>query len=207
MLLLRLSDRANRMVRRVSRQRRQAFREPRLRLLLVCGGERTEPTYFRGLKRHVRNPAVEIRVKSKGRAPKELVEYARFIAPIGADEFDEVWCVVDRDEFDLEAAVACAADLDVRLAVSNPCFELWLLLHHEDCTAELGDAKSVLRRLARKVPAYQKNELRFADFEKGVHDAVRRAERLDPSGRDHRRDPSSGVWRLVLQMIEAKQIP
>jgi hypothetical protein len=136
------------MVRRVCRQRRQAFREPRLRLRLVCGGERTEPTYFRGLKRHVRKPAVEIRVRSKGGSPKELVEYARSIAPIGADEFDEVWCVVDRDEFDLEPAVICATELDVRLAVSNPCFELWLLLHHEDCTAELGDAKSVLRRLA-----------------------------------------------------------
>jgi hypothetical protein len=195
------------MAGRASRQRRQAFREPRLRLLVVCGGVRTEPAYFRGLKRYARNPAIEIRVRSKGWAPSDLVKYARSIAPIGADEFDEVWCVVDRDEFNLEATVICATKLDVRLAVSNPCFELWLLLHHDDCTAEMGDAKRVLQRLARKVPGYQKNELRFADFEKGVNDAVRRAERLDPSGLDHRRDPSSGVWRLVLQMIEAGKIP
>ncbi|MCA1670908.1 MAG: RloB family protein, partial [Actinobacteria bacterium] len=144
------------MAQRVNRQRRQAFREPRLRLLVVCGGERTEPAYFRGLKRYVRNPAIQIRVKSKGWAPRDLVEYARSIAPVGADEFDEVWCVVDRDEFDLESAVIRATELDVRLAVSNPYFELWLLLHHDDCTAEMGDAKRVLQRLARKVSGYRR---------------------------------------------------
>ncbi|MGH3936853.1 MAG: RloB family protein [Pseudonocardiaceae bacterium] len=174
------------------RGRRPAFREPRLRLLVVCGGQRTEPDYFRGLKVHLRNPAVQIRLKAKVCAPRDLVAHARRIAPAGADEFDEVWCVVDSDEFDLEPAVALAAKLDVRLAVSNPCFELWLLLHHQACAAPLCDAKTVLRQLAKQVPGYQKNGLRFADFEAGVADALRRAERLDPTGCNHGCDPSSG---------------
>ncbi len=178
---------------RVARSSRRApFREPRLRLLVVCGGERTEPAYFRGLKGHLRNPAVQIKVKARVRAPEDLVRYARSIAPAGGDEFDEVWCVVDCDEFDLEPAVALAAELDVRLAVSNPCFELWLLLHHQDCMALLCDAKAVLRQLTKQVPGYQKNGLRFADFEAGVMDALRRAECLDPTGCDYGRDPSSG---------------
>lgn len=187
--------------------RRRAFREPRLRLLVVCGGERTEPDYFRGLKTEVRNPAVHVRVKARGAAPAELVRYARSLAPIGADEFDEVWCVVDRDEFAIQSAAARAADLDVQLAVSNPCFELWLLLHHQDCTAPLGDASAVLRRLKRHVPAYQKAELRFADFKTGVPDALRRAEHLDPSGCDYGCDPSSGVWKLVRRIVEGGQPP
>ena len=125
------------------RGRRPPFREPRLRLLVVCGGKRTEPDYFRGLKSHLRNPAVQIRLKPKVGAPRDLVEHARKIAPDGGDEFDEVWCVVDSDEFDLKQAVALAAKLNVRLAVSNPCFELWLLLHHQDCEAPLCDARAV----------------------------------------------------------------
>lgn len=88
---------------------------------MVCGAQRTEPDYFRDLKDHLRNPAVQIRLKAKVCAPRDLVEYARKIAPAGEDEFDQVWCVVDSDEFDLEPAVALAAKLDVRLAVSNPC--------------------------------------------------------------------------------------
>lgn len=187
--------------------RRPPFREPRLRLLVVCGGERTEPDYFVGLKGHLRNPAVQVRLKAKGCAPKDLVAYARAIAPVGGDEFDEVWCVVDSDDYDLDPAAALAAELDVRLAVSNPCFELWLLLHHQDYTAPLCDAKAVLRRLTQQVPGYQKNSLRFADFEAGVPEALRRAERLDSTGCDHGRDPSTGVWRLVRLMVEGGRSP
>jgi hypothetical protein len=187
--------------------RRPPFREPRIRLLVVCNGQRTEPDYFRGLKAHLRNPAVQIRLKAKICAPRDLVEHARKIAPAGGDEFDEVWCVVDSDEFDLEPAVALAAKLDVRLAVSNPCFELWLLLHHQDCTAPLCDAKAVLRQLAKQIPGYQKNGLRFTDFEAGVTDALRRAKRLDPTGCNHRCDPSSGVWKLVQLIMEGGQLP
>lgn len=175
-------------------------------MLVVCGGERTEPAYFKGLKICLRNSAVHIQVKPKSRAPKDLVEHARRIAPDDGDDFDEVWCVVDADDFDLEPAVALAARLDVRLAVSNPCFELWLLLHHQECAAALCDATAVLRQLKKHVLGYQKNGLRFADFEAGVMDAVRRAECLDPTGGDHGRDPSSGVWRLVRLMMEGGQI-
>lgn len=93
-----------------------------------------------------------------------------------------------------------------RLAVSNPCFELWLL-HHQDCTAPLCDAKAVLRQMIRWIPGYQKNGLRFADFELGVMDALRRAECLDPTGCDYARDPSSGVWKLVRLIMGDGQIP
>jgi hypothetical protein len=174
---------------------------------VVCGGRRTEPDYFQALKRHLRNPAVHVRVRAKGRDPEDLVRFARSLVPEASDEFDEVWCVVDSDEYDLEPAAALASRLNVRLAVSNPCFELWLLLHYQDCSAPLCDARAALRHLVRHVPDYQKNGLRFADFESGVLDAIRRAEKLDPTGCDHRRDPSSGVWRLVQQMMMGSQLP
>jgi hypothetical protein len=179
------------------RGRRRPFREPRLRLLVVCGGKRTEPAYFIGLKNYLRNPAVVVTIRAKAQAPEDLVRHSRFIAPVAGDEFDQVWCVVDSDEFDLEPAVSLAADLDVRLAVSNPCFELWLLLHHRDCTAHLCDPKAALRELIKQVPGYQKNNLRFGDFKAGVTDALRRAEGLDPTGTGHGANPSSGVWKLV----------
>ncbi|MGH3814317.1 MAG: RloB family protein [Pseudonocardiaceae bacterium] len=173
---------------------------------MVCGGKRTEPDYFVGLKAHLRNPAVHVRLKAKGCAPEDLVAYARAIASPGGDEFDEVWCVVDSDEYDLESAARLASEQGVRLAVSNPCFELWLLLHHRDHTAHLGDANAVIRQLTQHVLGYQKNNLRFADFEPGVTKAVHRAEHLDPTGCDHDRNPSSGVWRLVRLMMDGGRV-
>ena len=128
------------------------------------------------------------------------------MTPEGADEFDEVWCVVDVDDYDLDSAAALAAKSGVRLAVSNPCFELWLLLHHQDCTTPICDAKAALRQLVNRVPGYQKNGLRFTDFEEGVEDAIRRAEGLDPTGCDHSCNPSSGAWRLVRLMVDGRSV-
>ncbi|MFT7647504.1 MAG: hypothetical protein ACI8Y4_002253 [Candidatus Poriferisodalaceae bacterium] len=53
-------------------------------------------------------------------------------------DFDEIWCVFDTDEHpNLEQAVAEAADSNIRTARSNPCFELWLVLHVADQTAHV----------------------------------------------------------------------
>jgi hypothetical protein len=49
--------------------------------------------------------------------------------------------------------------------------------------------------------------LRFADFELGVADALRPAERLDPTGCPHGCDPSGGVWKLVHLIMEGGQLP
>ena len=47
--------------------------------------------------------------------------------------FDEVWCVHDVDDHPrLDEARIMARDNDISLAVSNPCFELWLLLHFRE---------------------------------------------------------------------------
>jgi hypothetical protein len=95
------------------------------------------------LKGYLGNPAVQVKIKAKGRAPGDVVSYARSIAPPGGDEFDEVWCVVDSDEFDLEPGVLLAARLDVRLAVSTPCFEVWLLQY---CTIRTAQRLCAMRR-------------------------------------------------------------
>ncbi|MGH8931342.1 MAG: RloB family protein [Egibacteraceae bacterium] len=189
------------MTRRENVSRRSlAHREPKVRILIVCGGLRTEPDYFNELKKHLRNPAVTVRVKARGRAPENLVQYACSSHVAGADEFDQVWCVVDVDEFPLDKTTRDAAQRDIRLAVSNPCFELWLLLHRCDWHKPLVDAKAAHRELERYVATYDKDRLRFSDFVSGVEDAVRRGEQLDSTGCDHHTNPSSGVWKLVQLM-------
>ncbi|MFL6141746.1 MAG: RloB family protein [Labedaea sp.] len=53
-----------------------------------------------------------------------LVDHAAAWCDRQADDFDEIWCVVDVDQFDLAAATSLARDRGIRLAVSNPCFEV-----------------------------------------------------------------------------------
>ena len=185
------------MRRENSGRRRAPFREPRKQVLIVCGGTRTEPDYFEGLKKARRNPAVQVKVLGKGIDPEQLVKHAHRVH----GDYDEVWCVVDTDEFDIAKAAKVADQLGVLLAVSNPCFELWLLLHFTDHQGRSASYRELLPKLTRHVPGYDKCRLDFGRFDVGVAEAVERGERLDPSGRDHGRNPSTGVWKLVREVL------
>ncbi|MBI3688166.1 MAG: RloB domain-containing protein [Actinobacteria bacterium] len=182
------------MARRENTQRRRRpFRPPRPRILVVCGGARTEPQYIKGLRDHLRNPAVDVTIGTDGRDPAQIVRRAT-----RADgDYEQVWCVVDVDQFDLADAVKEARSHSINLAVSNPCFELWLLLHHADCNSHQANADAVTKLLQRHVPHYDKTRLVFAHFVAGVMFAVDRARKLQPDPETHTWNPSTSVWRLV----------
>jgi hypothetical protein len=84
--------------------------------------------------------------------PMRLVE--RAVARKKSDsEIDECWCVFDvewpRNHPNLDRALQLAEAGGVNVAVSNPCFELWLILHFQDQTAFLDNrtAETISRRL------------------------------------------------------------
>ena len=66
--------------------------------------------------------------------PLTLVKMAA--ARLSDPEEDECWCVFDvewpKNHPHLFEAKRLAYAKGVSLAISNPCFELWLILHHED---------------------------------------------------------------------------
>lgn len=120
---------------------------------MFCEGTRTEPDYIKALKLEpaVRESAsVDIRVDlaASGAVPLTLVNAAaearaRSVQEQG--EVDQVWCLFDvewpRNHPDLPEARAKAEGSGVRLAISNPCFELWLALHLR--TTRLGSTTTM----------------------------------------------------------------
>lgn len=184
--------------------RRPRTRTALPRILVVCGAAKTEESYLKGLRGSVANRAVDVVLLKRPKDPLDVVRYTIRYARAAAKDFDEVWCVVDVDDFDIDQAGQLARDADVRLAVSNPCFELWLLLHHADCRSHCDGCTDVIKRLKRHVPAYDKTQLVFADYAAGVGDAVKRAKDLDPTGTDYNRNPSTSVWLLAETIMEAR---
>jgi hypothetical protein len=182
--------------------RRRPVIKRRRTFLVYCGALRTERDYFDGFRERVRQGNVTIKLRQGGIDPATVVRAAAGYRDRSPGRFDEVWCVVDTDQYDTDTAVVEARRRNVQLAVSNPCFELWLLLHHADCRAFCQDYDEVKRRLLKHLPAYEKTRLDFADFAAGVGDAVKRARDLDPTGADHRRNPSTNVWQLVERILE-----
>ena len=127
-------------------RRRVEFRTPRRTFLVFCEGTKTEPDYIEALRQEpaVRNSASVIRIdkEASGAVPLTLVNAAaeaRARSSQEQGEIDEVWCLFDvewpQNHPGLPEAKTKAERGGVRLAISNPCFELWLALHFDDHTA------------------------------------------------------------------------
>jgi RloB-like protein len=176
---------------------------------LYCEGEVTERQYFEAVKRLpvVRNGiAVEIRPDVSGSSPLTLVSHA--MADLRETEVDERWCVFDIEAKadrpghhpNLAEAKQLAAANNIRVAVSNPCFELWLALHHVDHTAHLTTTAAI--RMRKTLDGSDGKEVDGSKYVGGLQVAAERAAALD---RKHRLDgtffphdnPSSGVYRLL----------
>lgn len=108
------------------------------RLLLVCEGLRDEYEYLRSVRRDFRLPAAGVVIESaRGGSPTAIVRRAiERSAELGlgadrAESLDEAWVVFDVEAQPTVAAEAADAALraGLRVAISHPCFETWLLLH------------------------------------------------------------------------------
>ncbi|HUQ55387.1 RloB family protein [Lentzea sp.] len=176
-----------------ARRRGTPFRTSASRVLVVCCGQ-TEQAYPDGVKR-LSEPVTVKAVVEVG-SPEQLVRHAVKPRQNDRDGFDEYWCVVDVDEFDIDAAVAAAEVAGISLAVSNPCFEVWLTLHFADCTAGIASPKAAADKLRKHMPGYAKGTLDFAALAGTVQKAVERAKALKAG------NPSTDVWRLAEVLLQ-----
>lgn len=177
-------------------------------LLVFVEGQVTEEEYLTHYRRlHRRNTTVQIDPFRGG--PLQLVQQA--VKAKKAEEraakrrgraHDEVWCAFDVDQHpNLDEAIALAAENGVNVALSNPCLELWFLLHFAAQTAYIERheaqhrAKEELKCGKRLVPEA------LARLEGAYETAKERAIALDTMHRGNGTpapgNPSSGMWSLV----------
>ena len=127
---------------RAPQRGRDQKRAPRYVLRVLTEGERTEPDYlFLWVRRNTR---VQLDLVDHGKTPDALVRQAKEHLRgqpkrRAARDFDEIWCVFDTDEHEnLANAMEEARQSSIKVAVSNPCFELWLILHVREQTAYIS---------------------------------------------------------------------
>ncbi|MGP0093466.1 MAG: RloB family protein [Xanthobacteraceae bacterium] len=155
--------------------------------MIFSEGSRTEPDYIRDFVRDHGNSLVKVELGPHG-VPTSLVEaavtYLNRSRRRRRDSFekrDQVWVVFDCDDHpNLRAAIARARDNGVNVAYSNPCFELWALLHLEDHDAPIS-RQHLQRRLANLMPGYDAQRSKRIDYElirTAYNEADERAERM-----------------------------
>jgi RloB-like protein len=194
----------------VAAPRRRVGTGPRRKeLLVLVEGDVTEEGYLLFWRRRFRRLAL-VEVHEFHGTPMSLVEKAVELKAAEEREarrgrgpaHDEVWCVFDVDVHPhLQEAIALASKKEINLAISNPCIELWFLLHFVDQRAYIE--RHAAQKAAKMVLGCDK-QLTSSALERmadNFETAKARARSLDDK---HRKDdtpapgnPSSEVWRLV----------
>lgn len=194
--------------------RRSHVRRPKFRLLIFCEGKNTEPEYLREFSKEHGNDLVHIELVAPAGVPMTIIEKAKSAkkqiskSKNSFERFDQVWALFDKDEHpNLNQAITHARDANISVAFSNPCFEVWLLLHHHDFDAP-DDRHMVQRKFAAVDIKYDPNggkRLNYAELACGYRDAcqraarmrVRRSEQADGLGA-----PYTDVDTLTKQIVE-----
>ena len=190
--------------------RRQPFRDPKPTILIVCEGSVSEPEYFDGFWHACHNTRVTVHVSDDHGVPLTLVRIAKELknealaqAKRQGDDFlafDAVWCVHDVDDHpQLDEAREMAEANNIELAISNPNFELWLLLLHFRDSPGMQHRAAIGKTLKQHVPDFEKHVI-FSKYSAGSEEAVERARRLDQiaEGRGEAgSNPTTGVYKLT----------
>jgi len=197
-----------------SLQRKRGIRDANERILVVCEDGASAVTYFNLLRIHLRLTATSVAVEGPngGTQPEAIVKKAKKLMreaakSEGTDAFDQIWCVVDGDYGNRVAtARANARAAGVKLAVTTPCFEYWVLLHLEDFRTSQVSCDDVTAQLKGHLSGYDKSEKTCAKlFPKIVENysiAARRARegrKQRPSDDPETHNPCSDVYLLVEQ--------
>jgi hypothetical protein len=117
--------------------RRTAVRNPAI-FHVAVEGEKTEVHYFTEINRKLQDSRFQVSIVSRPdpsfSAPKHVLQSV--LDHIGKNSLkkdDQLWIVIDRDKWpvaQLDEVAAVSGERGVQIAFSNPCFELWMLLHH-----------------------------------------------------------------------------
>lgn len=194
-------------------RRRPPRLTPRPRILVVCEGEKTEPGYLESLRITEKIRLVQIDIVEAAGVPKTIVELAvkkkREAEKRARRErdrslsYDEVWCIFDRDEHpNVPEALQQARDNGIHVALSNPCFELWVLLHFQEQTAWIH-RHAAQGRCSGHIPGYDK-KVTYEELRGQYPDAVRRAKALDAQQeRNHQpgENPTTWVYKLTERLL------
>ena len=121
--------------------RPEGKREARL-IIIATEGRKTEPIYFNALKEKYLSSGIHVEIidrQTNSSSPESVMEALdKFAEKYEIDEDDELWVVIDRDYQSWNkkeisyVAQQCHQKKGFNLGLSNPAFEIWLLLHVKD---------------------------------------------------------------------------
>ena len=208
--------------RQARQQRKHEYRTPKANsFLIVTEGEKTEPLYFKGLEKLIKQKiggvvqvveAPVIDIHGKGCSTEKLIEVTEKLVKDAKIIYQNVWVVFEKDDFeDFDEAVSTAASKGYKAAWSNQSFEYWLYLHFNYSDAalhrEVWNEKldDIFRQYSLGDGSYRKNYdniYELVNTFNGVDTAIKNAKRRmfafnADTDRPSEYDPGTAVYELV----------
>lgn len=166
-------------------------------ILIVTEGSKTEPGYFNHFRTRQKN--IDVRVVGSRTSAGEtdynsLIRKAKEYQDkndLSSVNGDTVWIVADGDvnytnpnpiekkDTALSHARKLANQKGMEMIISNPCFELWYLLHFRYTTGFLKDYEAVKKLLKEHIPDYEKANDVFPMLEGHLDKATKRVRQLE----------------------------
>lgn len=211
----------------MGREREEFFRESNTDekeriFVLAFEGNDTEEIYFDALKDSTKFNDEQIFLKLLKRvkndtnsAPNHVFNKLKREAK---DEYnfgpnDELWMIIDTDRWKNipEICDLCSRETNMFPAISNPCFEFWLLLHIKDvndysaveregilANTRVTNKKNVIdAKLTEILGSYNKSNPLPDRFLQHLELAVTRARALDSNGEVYPDNLGSHVYKLI----------
>lgn len=180
---------------------------------MLVEGAVTEEAYLLLWKRRLRRRALVDIPDFRG-TPMALVEKAVELKKAEEKDdrrgrgpmHDEYWCVFDVDTHPyLREARELADAHGIQLAISNPCIELWFLLHFAEQTAyiECDQASRLVKPETGPGKGLSPDALEALGdrFEIARERARRLEDKHHGDGTPAPGNPSSGMWRLIDSIV------
>jgi len=195
--------------------RRQDIRPTRPLMIILCDDSKTAPSYFR-LVAQQEKQHVTIRVarnscdqSSPNAVIDRAIEEQRKLCESqneGEESRDTVWALIDLEGGHIYSKLTSptekAQQNDISIVLSQPCYELWTLLHLEDTGEHFQHCAAVLDRLRQRWKTKFGQQLgpkAQADYSKILGNRPQAASRAKMHHDNNPRDPS---WTQVFRIIE-----
>lgn len=210
--------------------RESGFREAEKMFVLSYEGVKTEKKYFEDFRKSKwfnDSGIIEIislkRPSKRGPDPisvKNLLEEAK--SEYRFRDTDEFWLIIDRDNWEKihnhsfdKLVEDCKKEHNFFLAMSNPCFEIWLILHLKHINEFSSDEQEKIMINAKVNQKKNYVDLVLGEIQgKGYNKrpnpniflpltkiAIRRAKELDAANEDYPKQLGTHVYKLVEKLM------
>lgn len=181
-------------------------------LVVIASEDRYAPKQYFALFHSTRIQFRVLETENGNSSPEHVIDRLdKYKDEYQIGEGDQFWLVCDTDHWinhqhikNLVGVIRRCRQKGIGVALSNPCFDLWLLLHFTDFHSQTPiDCKKIGQLIRSAVGGYNKTRIYNLPFSNdSVHRALSRAKKSFSTSSEIPRVPQTAVFQILDDLVE-----